>query len=197
MKKFAIGVVALVFALGSVPLGMALLVALNEAALRRCEDFIPLDGSSAGIRWQGFPRPGFVCETDSGFHHLGVFPRVQMATEPPQFEDARIVVRADERRAYVGYTIDANGEGQYASYADVRAVGSDGRKLKWKHERRRSGSDDIIATTRPTIIEPRTEPGGDAAYFDASTVRVGETVRVTIPFPAGRVEVPFKVVPAH
>ena len=179
-------IAAVIVAFGAVFFGMAFLVSLNEAALRRCADFIPLDGSGdAGISWQGLPnRPGWVCTTASGSRYIGLFPRIQIATEPPRFEDARIVVRPGEKRAYVGYTILADGEGQYASYADVRAVGSDGRKLKWKHERALSGTDDVIAGTRPIVVEPRSDPGGDAAYFDASDVRVGETLRVTIPFPA-------------
>lgn len=197
MKKVSVFTVAIVGLFCAFFFGMAFLVSLNDAALRRCEDFIPADGSGdAGISWQGLPgRPGWVCTTASGSRYIGLLPRIQIATEPPRFENARIVVEAGEKRAYVGYTIVAHGEGQYASYADVRAVGSGGRKLKWKHDQQdRNGSDDIIAGTRPIVVEPRSEPGGDAAYFDASDVRVGETVRVTIPFPAGSVVAPFKVI---
>lgn len=114
----------------------------------------------------------------------------------PRFEDARIVVRPGEDRAYVGYTVVGSGENQYASLSDIRAVGPSGQVLDWKHQTATGGPADIIAMAEPMTHTPATGVGGDAFYFDASTVKVGEIVRVTFKFPTGPVRVPFRVVAA-
>jgi len=115
---------------------------------------------------------------------------------PVRFENARIVVRPGQERAYVGYTIVGGGENQYASLSDIRAVGSDGRPLDWKHQTATGGPADVVAMAEPMVFEPATEAGGDAYYFDASTVKVGETVLVSFKFQSGPLEVPFRVVAA-
>lgn len=120
----------------------------------------------------------------------------KIRADPPRFENARIVVRPGQKRAYVGYTVVGGGENQYASPSDIRAVGSDGRRLDWKHQTATGGPADVVAMDEPMTIEPATEVGGDADYFDASTVKAGETVRVTFKFETGPVEVPFRVVAA-
>lgn len=116
--------------------------------------------------------------------------------EPPQFETARIFVRDGEDRAYVGYTIIGHGGNQYASPVTIRAVGDDGRAVDWKHQTATGGPADVVAMEGRRVVAPGTRDGGDADYFDASAVRVGETVTVTFTFESGEVDVPFLVVQA-
>lgn len=130
--------------------------------------------------------------------------RFAVEADAPQFENARIVVRPGQDRAYVGYTIIGRGENLYAQPDSVRAVRPDGQAIEWKHQTITGGPPDIVASGRQTV-EPGTEAGGgDADYVDASAVTVGETVRVTFEFIGGgprdpaefKVDVPFRVVAA-
>lgn len=116
------------------------------------------------------------------------------ALDPPRFEDARIVVRPGQDRAYVGYTIEASGPNQYANVEDIRSVGADGRVLEWRIQTATGGPADVTASGRYSVDPALGPNGSDAYYFEASSLRVGETVRVTFTFTSGPLEVPFRVV---
>lgn len=133
----------------------------------------------------------------------------------PRFEDARIVVRPGVDCAYVGYTLFGGVEGLIANLGDITAVREDGRSIDWKHQTATGGPAQIGAFDGREIVTPDgaecgVAGGGDADYFDARDVQVGETVRVTFRFLAVSdidnwdgespleakkvVEAPFKVV---
>jgi len=132
---------------------------------------------------------------------------------PPKFENARIVLRPGEDRAYVGYTlIDKVGQ-LTASLEEITAVRANGRPIKWQHQTATGGPAQIGAHGRD-VVEPANDLGpyadvGDADFFDAEDLRLGETITVTFrfraiqdvmgwdePLPAPRavVKVPFLVV---
>lgn len=128
----------------------------------------------------------------------------------PQFKNARVHVRSGQDRAYVGYTIIGHGDNQYASPETIRAVGEDGRAIDWKHQTATGGPADVFAMDGSRVEAPGSPESGDADYFDASDVRVGETITVTFRFvlppnpddgstpprAVHLVKVPFKVVQA-
>lgn len=133
----------------------------------------------------------------------------------PRFEDARIVVRPGIECAYVGYTLFGDGEPFRATLEDITAVGPDGRPIDWKHQTATGGPAEITNSSGRQVVTPDgaecgVPGGGDADYFDARDVEVGETILVTFRFfddddtddgddgsalePTRTVEVPFKVV---
>jgi hypothetical protein len=130
---------------------------------------------------------------------------------PPRFDNARIILRPGEDRAYVGFTIIGSGDNQYATPTRISAVAPDGRAIDWKHQTATGGPADIVAMEGKRVYEPATGVGGDADYFDAAGLKIGDTIRVTFsfitmpdpsegPMPAPRstnVDVPFRVVAAH
>lgn len=132
---------------------------------------------------------------------------------PPRFENARIVVRPGEARAYVGYTL-IDDVGQLRVTQDgITAKLSDGRPVEWNHQTATGGPSDIGADGT-VVVEPANDVSpytdvGDADYFDAADLTIGETVTVTFHFIADRdvfdqtkqpptpravVKVPFRVV---
>jgi hypothetical protein len=113
---------------------------------------------------------------------------------PPTVTQGRIVVGPGGKRAYVGYTINGNGEAQHGSLEDVKAIDPSGRSIAWKHQTATGGPADIYAPEGSMTVVPETEVGGDADYVDAADVHVGETIQVAFEFPAGIVKVPFRVV---
>lgn len=129
----------------------------------------------------------------------------------PRFEDARIYVWDGQPRAYVGFTIIGRGDHQYASPETIRAVGEDDRAVDWKHQTATGGPADVVAMDGSQVVAPGSPDGGDADYFDASDVHVGETVTVTFRFvllpnpwdgsapprAVHVVKVPFRVVQAN
>lgn len=124
-------------------------------------------------------------------------PWLKVHAEPPRFENARIVLRPGQDRAYVGYTIIGKGEAQFGSLADIRVVGPDGNAIKWKHQTATGGSAEIVAVDGRQEFPPATGPdSGDADYVDASEVEVGQTITVTFRFHTGPIAVPFRVVAA-
>jgi len=192
----------------------------------RCQDAprIPEDNPQVWVRrtkttvtvgWAGRGWPEFTVRLDDPtcrdrpdlgqwLRPVGPFPR---------FDDARIVKRPGEDRAYVGYTLFGDGEGLIARLEDITAVRPDGRSIDWKHQTATGGSAEIGNMDGRQVV--RAVDGectdgvcGDADYFDARDVQVGETVRVTFrfldipddwdgesPLEAKQVvEVPFKVV---
>lgn len=134
--------------------------------------------------------------------------------EPPRFEDARIVVRPGEDRAYVGYTIIDDVSELFASQEGITATRADGRSIEWKHQTATGGPSEIGAEGR-LVVEPADDVGpytdvGDAYYFDSAGLKIGETITVTFRFvhvqdviggstpatPRAVVKVPFRVVAA-
>jgi len=137
---------------------------------------------------------------------------LEVDATPPRFENARIVVRPGEPRAYVGYTlIDEVGD-LLARQDGITATHADGRTVEWKHQTATGGPSDIGTKGRVDIepaddVAPYTQTG-DADYFDSSGLKVGETVTVTFRFfavqdlmsegspppPRAVVKVPFRIV---
>ena len=198
----------------------------QQESLIRCADAprIPEDNPQVTVRrtnktitvsWVSRGWPEFTVHVDDPT--CDARPDLRQLLRPvgpfPRFEDARIVVRPGQDRADVGYTLFGDGGGPIARLEDVTAVRSDGRSINWKHQTATGGSSEIGALDGRQIV--RADDGmctdgvcGDADYFDASDVKVGETVRVTFrfldipgdwdgesPIETRRVvEVPFKVV---
>jgi hypothetical protein len=111
-------------------------------------------------------------------------------------EKARITVLPGQRKAYVDGTV-------VATINDVAwelptAVDADGRPVAYRHQTATGGPYGIAAQKGKKLEigggAPYLEGEGDADYFDAKDVTVGETITVTIPFQSGDVVVPFKVV---
>jgi hypothetical protein len=128
---------------------------------------------------------------------------------PPRFENARVILRPGEERAYVGFTIIGAGDNQYTTPTRIKAVGPEGRAIKWKHQTATGGPADIVAMDGSRVYEPASSVGGDADYFDAAGLNMGDTIRVTFRFitmpdpsegssarRSTTVEVPFRVVAA-
>jgi hypothetical protein len=128
---------------------------------------------------------------------------------PPRFENARVILRPGEERAYVGFTIIGAGDNQYTTPTRINAVGPDGRAIRWRHQTTTGGPADIVAMDGRQVIEPATGLGGDADYFDATGLKIGDRIRVTFRFTtmpdpsegssarrSTTVEVPFRVVAA-
>ena len=132
---------------------------------------------------------------------------------PPRFENARIVVRPGEARAYVGYTLIDDVGQLFVRQEDITASHADGRPVDWSHQTATGGSSEI-GTDGTMGVEPATDVSpyelvGDADFFNAADLTIGETVTVTFrfraiqdvmawdgPLPAPRavVKVPFRVV---
>lgn len=135
---------------------------------------------------------------------------------PPRFEDAYVVVRPGQPRAYVGYTmIDDVGE-LFASLDGITAKNAAGRAIAWNHQTA-TGGGYLVAANGREVAQPATDVApyelvGDADYFNAADLKVGETITVTFRFkatqdamddtpptpkPRAIVNVPFKVVAAR
>jgi hypothetical protein len=112
-------------------------------------------------------------------------------------EDARIAVLPGQRKAYVnGAVISTITDWAYEL---PTAVNSDGKPVAYQHQTATGGPYGMEAKSDKKVEIGMGPPykeftGGDADYFDATDVTVGETITVTIPFESGDVVVPFKVV---
>jgi hypothetical protein len=128
---------------------------------------------------------------------------------PPRFENAHIVLRPGDERAYIGYTIiGTTRENQYSSPERIRAVTPDGRVIKWKHQTETGGPADVVAMKGRRVVPAGSHDSGDEDYFDSAGLKIGQTIRVTFRFvsppdgydgsappPEGpKVVVPFRVV---
>ncbi len=132
---------------------------------------------------------------------------------PPKFENTRIVLRPGEDRAYVGYSlIDPVGQ-LFTRPQWITATRADGRSIEWSHQTSTGGDSSIGVKGRRDVepandLRPYTDVG-DADFFDAKDLTLGETITVTFrfratqdvmaweePLPAPRavVRVPFLVV---
>ena len=111
-------------------------------------------------------------------------------------ENARITVIPGQRKAYVdGTVVSTITDGAF----DLpTAVDADGKVVAYRHQTATGGPYGIEAVKGKEAEigngPPYEEREGDADYFDAKDLTVGETITVTIPFQSGDVVVPFKVV---
>lgn len=109
--------------------------------------------------------------------------------------EAKVVVIPGQKKAYVGGSL--TGTITDHAWTLPTAVGADGRPVRYRHQTATGGPYGMMVEAGKTIPfggPPYTEGEGDADYFDADDVTVGETITVTIPFQSGDVIVPFKVV---
>lgn len=111
-------------------------------------------------------------------------------------DDARITVLPGQRKAYVdGTVISTIDDGAWEL---PTAVDADGNPVRYRHQTATGGPYGIAAVKGKKIEigsgPPYKEGEGDADYFNAKDLTVGETITVTIPFQSGDVIVPFKVV---
>ena len=111
-------------------------------------------------------------------------------------ENARITVVPGQRKAYVDGTVVATiNDGAWEL---PTAVDADGKPVAYRHQTATGGPYGIAAVKGKKLElgggAPYLEGEGDADYFNANDVTVGETITVTIPFQSGDVVVPFKVV---
>lgn len=111
--------------------------------------------------------------------------------------DAKIVVVPGQSKAYVAGWITSTIE-DYA-YDLPTAIDSSGGLIAYRHQTATGGPYGIgavpgqeIQLGSPPYLDR--EPHGDADYFRAKEVTVGETVMVTMKFPSGDLVTPFEVV---
>ncbi|WP_159539733.1 hypothetical protein [Aeromicrobium sp. 9AM] len=111
-------------------------------------------------------------------------------------ENARITVVPGQRKAYVDGTVV--GTIDDSAWDLPTAVDADGDPVAYRHQTATGGPYGMAARKGKRIEigsgAPYKDGEGDADYFDAKDVTVGETIMVTIPFQSGDAIVPFKVV---
>jgi hypothetical protein len=113
--------------------------------------------------------------------------------------DAKIVVVPGQAKAYVGGS--TTGTVSDVAYEMPTAVDATGKPVKYRHQTATGGPYGlaVLAGKRTFFGGPpyRTQEGdfeGDADYFDAKDVKVGEKITVTVPFQSGDVKAVFNVV---
>ncbi|MFI5428953.1 hypothetical protein [Aeromicrobium sp. UC242_57] len=113
-------------------------------------------------------------------------------------KDGVIVVVPGQERAYVDGTITSKIDDM--TWGLPTAKNAQGKTVAYRHQTSTGGPSGLTARTgEPTRIGgppyrvPDPEQIGDADYFDAADVTVGETITVTIPFQYGDVIARFKV----
>ena len=111
-------------------------------------------------------------------------------------ENARITVLPGQHKAYVDGTVVATITDN--AYTLPTAFDADGNPVRYRHQTATGGPYGLFAQKGKEMElgggPPYKEGEGDADYFDAKDVTVGETITVTIPFQSGDVIVPFTVV---
>lgn len=112
-------------------------------------------------------------------------------------EDAMIVVVPGQEKAYVAGRLRSTIDD--VAYDLPTAVGARGETVEYRHQTATGGPYGIMAAPgndvdlgSPPYLD--TEPHGDADYFRARDVTVGEKITVTMRFPSGDVVTKFKVV---
>lgn len=111
-------------------------------------------------------------------------------------EDGKIFMIPGQRKAYVdGKVISDIHDCAYE--VPTKAVADDGRRVDYQHQTATGGPYGMC--TEPGKVAtigypPYTEGEGDADYFDAKDLMIGEKITVTIPFQSGDVEGVFTVV---
>jgi hypothetical protein len=100
-----------------------------------------------------------------------------------------------QKKAYIdGNVISTVTDG---AYFPPTAVHSDGRPVKYRHQTATGGPYGLFADKNKVVTigyPPYTTTQGDADYFDAKDVTIGEKITVTIPFQSGDVKAVFTVV---
>lgn len=206
--------------------------------ITRCEDVPPIPpGEDVGPGWGGDESGALMSlfwtegsgADEEFFEYLvrvddptcekrpEIWKHIDVDTTPPRFEGARIFLRPGEDRAYVGYTlIDNVGELFVSLHHDgITATRADGGSIEWMHQTATGGPSEIGTHGRLVVepaddVSPYTEVG-DADYFNATDLKLGETITVTFrfihiqdafdgsstPTPRAVVKVPFRVVSSN
>ncbi len=111
-------------------------------------------------------------------------------------ENARIVIVPGQKKAYVNGTVVSTIDDN--AYEHPTAKDADGIPVAYLHQTATGGpyAFGAVKAYKREIGAgpPYKETGGDADYFNAKDLTVGETITVTISFSSGDVIVPFKVV---
>jgi hypothetical protein len=112
---------------------------------------------------------------------------------------AKIVVVHGQKKAYVGGA--TTGSITDTAWELPTATDAKGNPVQYRHQTATGGPYEWLVEAGKTIpfggppwVVSEDEPQGDADYFNAKDVKVGETITVTIPFQSGDVVAPFKVV---
>ena len=108
---------------------------------------------------------------------------------------AKIVVINGQKKAYVGGA--TTGSITDTAWELPTAKDAKGNPVEYRHQTATGGPYGWLVEAGKTIPfggPPYTEGEGDADYFDARDVKIGETITVTIPFQSGDVVAAFKVV---
>jgi hypothetical protein len=112
---------------------------------------------------------------------------------------AKIVVVPGQKKAYVGGSTTGTITDQ--AWELPTAVDAKGHPVEYRHQTATGGPYGILVEAGKTIpfggppwVVSEDEPQGDADYFNAKDIKVGETITVTIPFQSGDVVTAFKVV---
>ena len=110
-------------------------------------------------------------------------------------EGGKIVVIPGQQKAYIdGNVISFVTD---ASYTLPTAVDPEGNPVRYRHQTATGGPYGLFADRKKVVTigyPPYTTTKGDADYFDAKDVRIGEKITVTIPFQSGDVKAVFTVV---
>jgi hypothetical protein len=110
-------------------------------------------------------------------------------------QGGKIVVVPGQKKAYVDGNVISTVDD--VAYEVPTAVDSRGTTVKYRHQTATGGPYGLVAdksTVVPIGSPPYTEGEGDADYFDAKDVTIGEKITVTIPFQSGDVKATFTVV---
>lgn len=110
-------------------------------------------------------------------------------------KDGKIVVIAGQKKAYVSGIVVASIEDR--AWTLPTAVNSKGDPVEYKHQTATGGPYGLISLKDREFRfggPPYTTSVGDADYFDAKDVTIGEKITVTIPFESGDVRAIFTVV---
>lgn len=111
-------------------------------------------------------------------------------------DNARIVVVPGQKKAYVNGTVVSTIDDN--AYELPTAKDAAGKRVPYLHQTATGGPYGLFAEKRKKIEigagPPYRLTEGDADYFNAKDLTVGETITVTIPFQSGDVIAPFKVV---
>lgn len=114
-------------------------------------------------------------------------------------KDAVIVVVPGQKKAYIGGTVVSTIKD--VAWTLPTAMNSQGQPVAYRHQTATGGPYGMSADKKtqvpfggPPFRVPEAEQMGDADYFNADDVTVGEVITVTIPFQSGNVVAKFKVV---
>lgn len=113
------------------------------------------------------------------------------AQHPVKITDAKVVLTGDSRAYFEGTVVSTIDD---SAYVLPTAVDSKGHAVKYRHQTGTGGPFGLIASADKPIHFGGSRSSGDADYFNAADLKVGETLTVTIPFQSGDVIVKVPVV---